>query len=438
MSDNILVRIPTREALLERFAHARRLDTAWLMAQVGGLVVLAFLVDWNDAATRPIISLVAAMSVVGPIMTSVAIAWAQNKREIGQLKEQTRFGEFDKHRLRSLLIDTLSRLRMQEVQVPVYITPNRMLNAGSVNLGFTGYLLGMNGVYLNRQVLHKLSPAEVQNIMGQELGHYRMYRLPSERFLELTFGVGALFGIFVSQLINMPGFFGILLQVVLASAFWWIASFPRAMVGSVVELLCDDLGAQVQGVEASVSSFLKIGLESELLYTVHLQALLANKENHSLSVAKIAETVEAAVPYGHFTHEELERAVNEALQNRKRKEEKISLLGFLDYIWNSDQDDDDESIAEIEAQVKALQQWPRLEWEDLLETPQGINLNATNMEALVNLIAENPDHVLFQLPEEIGKGDSVHPPIRIRILYLWKNRLAIAAQRRALEPMRQK
>jgi Zn-dependent protease with chaperone function len=399
MADNLLEQIPLRAALLERFAHARRLDTAWLMTQVGGLVILAFLIDWNDAAARPILSIVAAISVAGPIMTSVAIAWAQNKREIGQLKEQTRFGEFDKHRLRSLLVDTLQRLRMQEVQVPVYITPNRMLNASSINLGFTGYLLGMNGVYLNRQVLHKLSAAEVQNIMGHELGHFRLYRLPSERFLELTFCVGALVGIFASQIINLPGFFGILLQVATGSAFWWIASFPRAMVGAVVELLCDDLGAQVQGVEASVSSFLKIGLESELLFTVHLQALLANKENQSLSVAKIAETVEAAVPYGHFTHEELERAVNEALQNRKRKEEKISLLGFLDYIWNSDQDDDDESIAEIEAQVKALRQWPRLEWEELLESSQGLKLSANNMEALINLIAEHPHHVLFQLPE---------------------------------------
>ncbi len=436
MANNLFERIPTREALLARFSHAYRLDTAWLVTQVGGLVALAFLVDWKDAATRPIISIVAAMSVVGPIMTSVAMALAQNKREIGQLKEQTRFGEFDKHRLRALLVDTLSRLRMQEVQVPVYITPNRMLNASSINLGFTGYLLGMNGVYLNRQVLHKLSSAEVQNIMGHELGHFRLFRLPSERFLELTFCVGALFGIFVSQIINMPGFVGILLQVVLASAFWWIASFPRAMVGADVELLCDDLGAQVQGVETSINSFLKIGLESELLYTVHLQALLANKENQSLSVGKIAETVEAAIPYGHFTPEELERAVNEALKNRKRKEEKISLLGFLDYIWNSDQDDDDETIAEIEAQVKTLHQIPRLEWEELLENSHEINMNTTRMETLIGQITENPDHVLFQLPEEIGRGDSIHPPIRIRILYLWKNRLTIASQRRTLEPIR--
>jgi hypothetical protein len=38
------------------------------------------------------------------------------------------------------------------------------------------------------------------------------------------------------------------------------------------------------------------------------------------------------------------------------------------------------------------------------------------------MIESDPSHMLFHIPDEAGITDGVHPPLKLRILYLWKNR----------------
>ena len=75
-----------------------------------------------------------------------------------------------------------------------------------MHLGFGGFFKSLNGVYLNRQVLHKLEPEEVQDVMGHELGHYYKHYLLGDRFRAITTALGALLGIYVSQVVGMGNF----------------------------------------------------------------------------------------------------------------------------------------------------------------------------------------------------------------------------------------
>ncbi len=41
------------------------------------------------------------------------------------------------------------------------------------------------------------------------------------------------------------------------------------------------------------------------------------------------------------------------------------------------------------------------------------------------MIESNPQAVLFHTPEALGQSDGMHPPLALRILYLWHNRREI-------------
>ncbi|MGC3969686.1 MAG: hypothetical protein QM775_20850 [Pirellulales bacterium] len=105
----------------------------------------------------------------------------------------------------------------------------------------------------------------------------------------------------------------------------------------------------------------------------------------------------------------------------------MTLTGFIKYVWLSE---DSESVDDLTKQLRKAQKVPRLPWERLIEGRTEISLNERDVESLVAMMEAFPDQALFRLPEESGETDGVHPPLRQRILYLWKNRREIEAAAR--------
>ncbi len=149
------------------------------------------------------------------------------KKRIEDLQEKTRFGEFDKHRLRTLFQDTLRRLRLPDDRLPVFIVADKSMNAMMMHVGMGSLLKSINGIYLHRQSLHKLNSDEVQDLMGHELGHYYRHFLVADRYRLLTLALGALIGLFVAQLLGMEGMFSMVALVASSHAFWWVTSLPQ-------------------------------------------------------------------------------------------------------------------------------------------------------------------------------------------------------------------
>ena len=48
------------------------------------------------------------------------------------------------------------------------------------------------------------------------------------------------------------------------------------------------------------------------------------------------------------------------------------------------------------------------------------------------MIESQPSRLLFHIPDEAGSIDGVHPPLKLRILYLWNNRDEIKAAQAAI------
>ena len=413
--------IPQRSQLLEQIQRANRFAGPWVLVQLLLLVAIVMGIDWPKIGEEPLFSIVAVLVIVGPHVMGVLRHYALNKKEIGDLKEHTKFGEFDKYRLRSLVDDTLDRLGIPAPGPPVYITADKSLNASALHLGLGGFFRSLNGVYLNRQLLHRLTPAEVQDIIGHELGHFYRYYLLNQRFRGITLLVGALGGVLVTQWIGMSSIISMIALSVCGSACWMVSGWLDGRNDMAIEYLCDDMGAQVHGIHVSVNGLLKLGADSEMQLAIQQQELLSRR-HPNLNARDVIEAIEAAVPYGHTSKETLERAVEESLKRRSQHRRNISLTGFLEYAWQGVDEDDVEEMAK---KLQRLQTLPRLDWETLLDHPPQIALNERRIGQLVDLIESHPDRVLFILPDEVGASDGVHPPIRARILYLWKNRREI-------------
>ena len=421
--------VPDRAALLRQLEAANRFVWLSVPGQLVAVGCFAWLIDWHRVEANPLLPTIAIAFMVGPFFLGVMQSWVQKKKEIGNLREDTLFGQYDKYRLQTLFQDTLQKLNLPDEKLPVYITADKFLNAGAMHLGFGGFFKSLNGVYLNRQVLHKLEPEEVQDIMGHELGHYYRHYLLGDPFRAITTALGALLGIYVSQVVGMGSIISMIALSVCATAFWSVSNFQRARHGQTIEFLCDDLGAQVHGVEASINGLMKLGADFELQQAV-LQQAMQSRHYEGLSPAEIMQAVQTAVPYGHVSSDELEKAVEHSLKKQAKQSQQASLSGFAKYLWNSDLEEDaKEEFDEELRKIARIRSAPRLNWESLLNDPERLHLSEPQIEQLVDMIGTQPSHLLFHIPDEAGSLDGVHPPLKLRILYLWNNRDEIEAAR---------
>jgi len=414
--------VPVRAELLQQLKAANQFVWLSVPGQLVAVGCFVWLIDWHRVEANPLLPTIAIAFMVGPFFLGVMQSWVQKKKEIGDLREDTLFGQYDKYRLQTLFQDTLQKLNLPDEKLPVYITADKFLNAGAMHLGFGGFFKSLNGVYLNRQVLHKLEPEEVQDIMGHELGHYYRHYLLGDRFRAITTALGALLGIYVSQVVGMGSIISMIALSVCATAFWSVSNIQRARHGQTIEYLCDDLGAQVHGIEVSINGLMKLGADAELQQAVMQQAMQSG-HYENLSPAEIVQAIQKAVPYGHVSHDELEQAVERSLKKQAKQSQQVSVSGFASYLWNSDLEEEAKEEFDNELRkIAQIQQAPRLNWESLLSDPERLHLTYPQIGQLVDMIESQPSHLLFHIPDEAGSMDGVHPPLKLRILYLWLNR----------------
>jgi Zn-dependent protease with chaperone function len=422
--------VPKREQLLELLRSANQ-RAVWILAgQAALLVLLAFLLDWSWVARHPWIALVSVGIFLGPQVMGFLTFLATAKKEISDLKDSTRFGEFDKFRLQSLLRETLVKLRISDQRVPVYIVGDKSLNAAAFNIGFGPFLRSLNGIFLNRQVLHKLSAAEVQDIMGHELGHYSKHYLILSRWNGLTYLLGAMVGLWTAQCLGLDTAFSIFVISMLAAGFWWLQSIPYARYSWPIEYLCDDFGAQVNGVVTSITGLLKLGADAEWMMAVMLRAA-DHRHAKALSARELVESIEKSIPYGHATTEEMEGMLDRQLRESREKQGAVSVGGFLRYMWQSDLDREaTEEYRSSMEKFSRMHELPRLDWERQIGVGGMIECTEEQIRKLVELMELNPNLPLFRNPDSVEPA-MTHPPMEMRILYLWYNREGI--ERAALE-----
>ena len=415
--------IPRREDLLSQYRQTRRLATCWIVVQIVLSLLAGVLIDWGQVLQSPLVTTVVVAALLSGELFSVLRLAAAQKVEIGRLKETTRFGVYDRHQLRALVDDVLDRMRIPLPGPPVYVTADRTVNAAALRLGISGLLPRMNGIYLPRQVLHRLNAAELQDLIAHELGHYYRYPQVLHRFAEVGLVLGVLAGLVALQKFDLESYVSLLAIVGCGWAIRFVSGFLLSSPSVAIEYLCDELGAEMHGVVTSVNGLLKAGADSELQLALQQQEL-GNRRYGNLRAEEIVESISTAIPYGHSTREQIQQVVADSLKRRAQQNRGLSLGGFLTHAWSGEESS---AVDELVADLGKLQQLPRLDWESLLERPGEIALDEFGVRALAELLEQRPDLVLFRLPEELDSVQLSHPSFRRRILYLWKNRESIEA-----------
>jgi len=392
-----------------------------ILIQILAIAGFSAFIDWDRAMNEPILSLIAIAIAAGPFTRDILMFASVKRTRIQDLKEQTRFGQYDKHLLQTLYHDTLTKLKLPDLGVPLFIVANRSMNAAAMHVGFGSFFKAINGIYLHRQLLHKLEPKEVQDMIGHELGHYFKYYIIIDRFRILTVSLAALASLWVIQAIHLDGMFAYIVISMVPSLVWWISGLPYAKNATAIEYLCDDFGAQVGGIIPSINGLMKLGAEAELQSIVMQQAVMS-KAAGNLDTTDLIESVYGSIPYGSASREEIEKLVQAEIKKRAT-DQKVTLAGFLDFVWNSEQEvENKEMLVEQVKEIERLQTKPRLDWEALLMDPVHIDLDQESLPMLIAMIERDPNHYLFRLPEGSDRTDGVHPPLKSRILYLWQNR----------------
>ena len=415
--------IPRRQDLIERINRANQFAWPLIFFEIIAIAGISAVIDWERAMNEPLLTLIAIAVAAGPFTRDILMFAVAKRTRVQDLKEQTRFGKYDKYLLQSLYKETLTKLKLPDLGVPLFIVANRTMNAAAMHVGFGSFFRSVNGIYLHRQVLHKLEPKEIQDIIGHELGHYFRYYVIIDRFRILTVAVAALASLWMIQLIQLDGWTAYTVVSIVPSIVWWISGLPYAANAKAIEFLCDDFGAQVGGIISSINGLMKLGAEAELQSIVMQQAVMS-KAAGNLDPTELIETIYGSIPYGTATREEIVQKVQAEI--KKRAENRgVSLTGFLNFVWNSEQEVAvDEMLEEQVAEVKRLQLKPRLDWEALLLDPSNIDFDEESLPMLIAMIERDPGHLLFRLPEA-NQSDDVHPPLKSRILYLWQNRQEI-------------
>jgi Zn-dependent protease with chaperone function len=409
--------IPDRDDLLEQLRRANSSTFAWVTIRLIAVVALAALIDWRQVLQTPIVTGTACLVLIGPFIMELLTIWGQKKKRLEDIKETTRFGDLDKYRLQTLFQQTLKKLSLPDERIAVYVTNDKSLNAGALRLG---RLFGsLDGIYLNRQILHKLREDEIQAVMGHELGHFYRFYLTGDRFRLLTLALGTLLAIFVVQKTGLEDIFGFLLLAIISFYFWRVSGMGMLKHGQAIEFLCDDFGARVNGIESSISGLMKIGLDAEQRQHLELELLARTGKHEVLTQRDVLAAVEKSIPYGHVADDQLYESVQAELKAKAQTKQQTSIAGFFRYLWESDEADDEDYMDELQRRAKHINQMQRLNWESVLGTSLDVRFSESQIERLVQMIDDNPQHVLFRL---LDQNDGVHPPLSDRIRYLWKNR----------------
>ncbi|MFM8325121.1 MAG: hypothetical protein ACKN9U_09690, partial [Pirellulaceae bacterium] len=207
-------------------------------------------------------------------------------------------------------------------------------------------------------------------------------------------------------------------------------SIPYARYSWPIEYLCDDFGAQVNGVVTSITGLLKLGADAEWMMAVMLRAA-DHRHAKGLSARELVESIEKSIPYGHATTEEMEGMLDRQLRESREKQGALSVGGFLRYMWQSDLDREaTEEYRSSMEKFSRMHELPRLDWERQIGVGGMIECTEEQIRKLVELMELNPKLPLFRDPDSVEPA-MTHPPMEMRILYLWYNREGI--ERAALE-----
>ena len=420
--------VPDRNALHQTFRLSQKYAMYGEFTLWGLVAVCLLCIDWAAAYRDAIHSILALALVPIELLPGTIKTLTKKKKRIEDLSESARFGVFDKHLLRRVTQDVLGKLGIPQTQVNVFITADKDLNAFAVSMGLTRFFPQFRGVYLHRQTLHLMSPEELRNWIGHELGHLFPYAIRMDQSIGLRLIAGALIALMTLQLVGVRDGMGFMAVFGVCWLFFYVTSLPRSRLSQVVEYLCDEYGCYAAGANAAVTDLVRSSREGLAHFQLFMYVSQLAAEGKTVSEQDSLRVYEEALGYGSTDIERTRQRIDEVIKKKKQQNGELSLSGLIDFMWRDPTSDSPAAQARDEFRRihKALQKLPTIDWFSKSDWNGRSILREDQIDDLVEALIVNPTHLLVPLVEEVQSGDELsHPSYRNRIIYLWVNHEAI-------------
>ena len=344
-----------------------------------------------------------------------------NKKRLEEIRPEARFGIHSRDSLLALARGVFARLGIKPGAAPVFIIRAKDVNAHAVRCELWPGLHLFNGVFLNRSILHLLDEPELASVIGHELGHVFPYAPLLSRCYFLHAVFAGLVSFSCALLFESAG-----VALVAPLAVLWLLdlliAYPHVRLSRAIEFLCDDFGAKAAGLLPALSCEMKIAAEQETRLKLLLRLFEARAEGTQLSLADLAEAYEDAVPFGKADPESFEREFKNVVSQKRKSSGEISVGGFLKHLAGSEGSGTEEAVREKVEELRAMTQLPRMTLDRALYLQGSEAWSLESAERLGEEIENQPERLLFQLPEEIDDKQASHPNASRRVLFLWRNR----------------
>lgn len=412
---------PARAALLEQFA-ALESASRWILS-VEALTVLLLAVGlWSEppALETGVVWFVALSGGLGIFRGFLGHVFLKKKR-LHELREDVRFGVHGRESLVALADRVCARLGLPTDVAPVFVTRAKDVNAAALRCELLPGLRLMNGVYLNRAIIHLLDEPELASVIGHEIGHVVPYAPILSRCYLLHAALAAVGSVALAGVLA-PWGFALLAPLPVLWCIERLVAWPWVRLGRGIEFLCDDYGAQAAGLLPAMSSEMKIHAENETRQALLARVLQAKLDGALPPLSRLLELYEEAVPFGSSDPTAVRAELQQLLNAQTERDRGLSVSGFLDYLRGSESGEQREVVQEELQKIELCARLPlavpdRTPW---LRGSQ--HWTPAHAEQLARRVEENAAAVLFREPAELADGDSTHPSPSRRLLFLWRER----------------
>lgn len=411
---------PTRDELLARFHHAESQSRVVLGGLCIAAVIMAVALVLRPPDLAPLwIAGVAALGFFG-FFHGFHYFLARKKKALAELRADVSFGHHTRDSLIALTARVFRKLDIRPGTVPVFITRDKDINAFAMRVEFLPGLRMFNGVYLNRSIIHLLDEAELESVIGHELGHVLPYSPLLSRCYLIHAVVAALAAIWVGSFFAPFGFI-LMAPAVAIGLVSFIINIPHRENGIAIEFLCDDFGAKAAGVIPAISSDFKINAESEIRRDLMIPILTAHLAGTTTPLTDLLKIYDDAVPFGRTEPEAVKAELQRLMSVKKSETSGASLRGFFDYLRSTQSTSEhNEALAEEVRILRLSSELPTLLPNRSPWLQGSAAWTDEHLQILMTAVENKPESFLFRVPEEFPAHETTHPGPSRRMLFLWR------------------
>jgi Zn-dependent protease with chaperone function len=327
-------------------------------------------------------------------------------------------GNFSKNDLSILLNLIFKEFKNQELPA-IYIIRDKLTSPFVIDTYLFNFKKNVNAIYLPEYLFFILNTEELKSIILHEIGHFKKYMLPLERFI-----FPLIFFIFLSP-IYIYYFFHLYLFLPLYFISIFILFYNQKNIfyekSTTQEYLSDFFSAERVGVLNCINGLNALIKYNEAIEYIRKQILLYIKKDKRLSVklySILLENIALTIPYRIYSKKKILKLINNYmssdeikkyyrdLSEHKIKKEDQSIDSMLVFNFMSD---------DIES----------ADWSKFDNYIVNKKIEEEEYNDLIKYLKKNTDKVLFRETNEdrfsaIMNGS--HPLVRNRILFLHKNK----------------